>query len=196
MYFSTKSKANIAGDFIFIMLIIGMIIPSTRAQIMGGVNKIKAFVIAPEVQESTDAKQLTADDFNYPMLDLSGKELNLSDYKGKVIFLNLWATWCPPCVAEMPSIQNLYDEIENNENIQLVVLSNEKISKVQPFIQNKEFTFPVFSSNYQLPKPFETESIPTTFIISKSGKIIVREIGASDWGSSHIIETLNKLAEE
>lgn len=123
-------------------------------------------------------------DYNFTMRDLDGKKISFNTMKGKTIFLNLWATWCGPCRAEMPSIQKLYEQTDK-EKIVFVMLSvddNNYPKKVSKFITSSEYTFPVYLAE-TLPAVLNVPSIPTTFVISNDGKIIYKKVGMANYSS-------------
>lgn len=195
-YLKKKSKFSIATDILFVALIVSLIFPSSRIEVMALVNKIRVAIVQPEMNNEETAIQLSENDFAWTFEDMNGNQHKLSDYKGKVLFLNLWATWCPPCVAEMPSIQKLYDKFKDNNQIEFLIISSEKAEKINAFIKKRGFTFPVKIAKYQLPDALYTKSIPTTFLISKSGKIKVKEIGAANWGGDKMEKIVKELINE
>lgn len=194
--YKKKSLKNKISDVIFIVFIIAMLTPSGRLAIGGFVNRVKAMVIQPSVTSEKDAVQLKETDYNWEFKDISGNTINLSDYKNKVIFMNFWATWCPPCVGEMPAIQDLYDTYKNDNRIQFLMLTNDKPEKIKEFIKKRDFSFPVFTYKFRPPKVLESQVIPTTFVISKKGKIMVKETGASKWNGKKSKELISKLLSE
>jgi thiol-disulfide isomerase/thioredoxin len=122
-------------------------------------------------------------DYNMTLKDLKGNPLNVNQLKGKVIFLNLWATWCGPCRVEMPSIQNLYNKVDH-EKIIFIMLSldaPESQTKVGKYVKEKDFTFPVYLPSGLLPSQLDVPSIPTTFIIGRDGKIKSKKVGVSNY---------------
>jgi len=195
-YLKKKSTFGKISDLIFIALIIALFIPGSRLAIGGFVNRIKSYIIEPSIKEDGNETVLSANDYFWELEDISGDKVNLQNYKGKVIFLNLWATWCPPCVGEMPGIQQLYDKFKNNENIVFLLVSTEDSKKVKTFINKREYTFPVYTTEYQSPKVFFSQSIPTTFLISKTGKIKIKETGALNWGGSKMENIIKDLLQE
>jgi thiol-disulfide isomerase/thioredoxin len=134
-------------------------------------------------------------DYNMTLKDLKGNPLKVDQLKGKVIFLNLWATWCGPCRVEMPSIQNLYNKVDHDK-IVFVMLSLD-VDKNQPkvvnYIKDKDFTFPVYMSAGQLTQQLDVPSIPTTFIIGKDGKIKSKKVGASNYDTDKFKKFLEGL---
>jgi thiol-disulfide isomerase/thioredoxin len=139
-------------------------------------------------------------DYNFSIKDMKGNKIDFNQYKGKVIFLNLWATWCGPCRYEMPSIQSLYSSIGTNDSIVFIMLSMDRDAdrgKVAKYIEDKQFSLPVFmpSGNLSM-KLQEVNSIPTTFIISADGKIASKKVGAVNYDTDKFRKYLNELAAE
>lgn len=135
-------------------------------------------------------------DYNFSIKDLNGSKIPFEQFKGKVVFLNMWATWCGPCRAEMPSIQSLYEKVKS-DSIVFVMLSWDRDSdksKIEKYIEKNSYTFPVYQRSSYLPDNLEVPSIPTTFIISKDGKVIQKEVGVRNYDSKKMIEYLKAEA--
>lgn len=192
-YLKKKSLWGKISDVIFIVFIVAMFIPNSRMAIAGFVNRIKSMVIQPSVNNNNTQ---TIGEINWQLTDVNGSTVNFNDFKGKVIFLNFWATWCPPCVGEMPSIQNLYSEFKDNKNIVFLLVSRESTDKIKAFTSNKNYTFPVYSNKFSPPNIFASNSIPTTFVISKNGVIKVKEKGAANWGGDKMKKIITDLINE
>jgi thiol-disulfide isomerase/thioredoxin len=131
-------------------------------------------------------------DYGFEIKDLSGNKVSFDHYKGKVLFINLWATWCGPCKAEMPGIQSLSEKLKN-EDVAFVMLSVDKetsLPKVKSYLENNQFTFPVFMPNGFLPELLHVPSIPTTFIVNKAGKIIMKEVGTRNYDTNKMVNFL------
>lgn len=121
--------------------------------------------------------------YDFKIKDLAGNRIDFNQYKGKVVFLNLWATWCGPCRAEMPTIQSLFNKI-NSDKIAFVLLSldeDKNKEKVERYVKDRAFTFPVFMPSGHLPEQLQVPSIPTTFVIAKDGKILTKEVGTANY---------------
>lgn len=134
-------------------------------------------------------------DYDFALIDLGGKRLDMKDLKGKVIFLNLWATWCGPCRVEMPSIQNLYNSVDKDK-VAFVMLSLDQEGqqkKIQKFIADKEFTFPVYTPASSLPGLLRVTTIPTTFIISPDGKVKSKKTGMANYDTEEMREFIDEL---
>ncbi len=191
-YLKKKSIWGKISDVIFILFIVAMFIPDSRLVLGGFVNRIKSMVIEPSLKENNDLV-IDYNSTNWQLTDINGNSTNFKSLKGKVIFLNFWATWCPPCIGEMPQIQELYDKFKNNEDVVFLLVSNEDLSKIKTFISNKEYSFPVYSSRYKAPEIFASKSIPTTFLIDKNGIIKVKETGAKNWGGEKMEQIITDL---
>ncbi len=127
-------------------------------------------------------------DYDFVVKDLNGEKLNMKDLKGKVIFLNLWATWCGPCRVEMPSIQNLYNTVDKDK-VAFVMLSLDQEaqhSKVRQFISDKDFTFPVYQPASPLPNLLRVNTIPTTFIVGADGKVKSKKTGMANYDTEEM----------
>lgn len=132
--------------------------------------------------------------YNFSVKTLAGETIDFNKYKGKPVFLNLWATWCGPCRAEMPSIQNLYDKV-NKDSVAFVVLSldaADDLQKVNKYVESKGFTFPVFIAA-ELPQQLQVKLIPTTFVIDKDGMFAYRKEGMADYDTKQFKKFLDKL---
>jgi thiol-disulfide isomerase/thioredoxin len=131
------------------------------------------------------------EDYDYKLVNSKGNTVNLLDYKGDVIFINFWATWCPPCVAEMPDLQLLYDAY--GEKVTFLFIARDKKEKVSNFIMKKNYNLPVYFESGFTPKTLYSAALPTTFIIDKKGNIVVAETGSADWNSESVRILLDGL---
>jgi len=133
---------------------------------------------------------------NYDWQLISQEDLatNFENEKGKVVILNMWATWCPPCVAEMPSFQKLYNDY--GDKVSFLFVAQDEKQKVSSFLSKNAYTLPVYYENGSRPKVFESNSIPVSYIIGKKGKISFTHTGAADWNSAAIRLSLDALLAE
>lgn len=121
-------------------------------------------------------------DYGWQMNALDGRAVSFGEFRDQVVFLNVWATWCVPCVAEMPAIQRLHDAV-SAEGVALVLVSNEDADTVRGFVEKRGYTFPVYLSQ-KLPGVFDTETIPATFVVSREGRVVLSHTGAAAWDST------------
>jgi thiol-disulfide isomerase/thioredoxin len=151
------------------------------------VNKLISF--APSEVSKEDQLQLT--DYNWKLSSSDHKSLNLSAYKNRVIVINFWATWCPPCVAEMPSFQDLYTDY--SDKVVFLFVAHDEKEAVATFFNKKGYELPVYFEMSASPAVFETKSIPKTFVIGKNGNIIVAKTGVANWNSDEFRKILDTL---
>ena len=128
--------------------------------------------------------------------DLAGKQIKLSDHRGKIIFLNFWATRCTYCREEMPAIQSLHDKLKGEKFVVITVALDTR-PEVKSFIEEGKFTFMVLLDSKGIAADlYHVTSIPATFVIDKKGKVIDRVIGPRDWAEDSLIRSFKKLARE
>lgn len=137
---------------------------------------------------------------DFTLKDLSGNSVTLSDMQGKVVLLNLWATWCPPCKKEMPSMEELYRDLPRDEFTILAVAApnapRESLAQIESLIENNDYTFPVLlDEDMRVNGTYGTGSIPTSWIIDPEGMLAARLVGAVDWKKEAIVSALSKLSE-
>lgn len=131
---------------------------------------------------------------DFKLKDLSGKELSLSDLKGKKVFLNFWATWCPPCKQEMPEIQKLYEETKDSDLVIITVDIGEPLGEVKSFIDKNKYSFKVLlDSNQSVATKYNITAIPTSYFIDEEGNIISKSSGGMSINQmKEYIKTLDK----
>jgi thiol-disulfide isomerase/thioredoxin len=146
-------------------------------------------ILQPEKIDSV----LTAD-YGFWLLDADGQRYSFTNFRNKTVFVNLWATWCPPCIAEMPDIHDLYKK--TGEEVQFVMISLDKDPALAfEFVERKGFDFPVYSLAGPLPEVFQSRSIPTTFVISPEGEVVVKQSGMAKYDTEAFRRFLLDLAE-
>ena len=141
-------------------------------------------------------KGVSAPDFALP--DLDGKTVNLADYKGKVVLLNIWATWCPPCVEEMPSMEKLHQKLKDEDfKILAVSIDVSGAKAVIPFMKKHKLSFSVLTDTEGAIKSlYQTTGVPESFIIDKQGIIVEKVIGPRDWAAPSTISSFQNLIQK
>jgi len=134
-------------------------------------------------------------DFN--LTDIKGTAHTLADYRGKVVAVNFWASWCPPCIKEMPSMQRLQEKLDDEPFVMLPINVGEKKYKVWKFVKLIDFTLPV---------PLDTQSVtfadwdvsvlPTSFLLDKDGRVRYRVQGDLEWDSQEVVSVIEELINE
>jgi thiol-disulfide isomerase/thioredoxin len=161
-------------------------------------HEAKAQISPEAIKAFQDAKvpllRQQVDSRNFTLSLLDGVNTSLFANKGKVVILNFWATWCPPCREEMPSMEILYKRFKNNGLEILAVDGGEDDDTVRQFIRNSNYTFPVLiDKNGMVNYVYGIQAIPTSFIIDREGKILIRIIGSIKWDSPEIIKAFDAL---
>ena len=129
--------------------------------------------------------------------DQSGKEVSLSRLRGKVVLVNFWATWCPPCVDEMPSLQQLQGRMANKPFELLALSVDDSWEAVNRFMKDNGFVLPVYADfDKRISTLYGTSMWPETYIVDKKGKIAYKVVGAKDWTSSEVLKFLDVLVAE
>lgn len=184
MKINKSKRKNILLLAVFLLIII----PQTRLPIQVFLNKGLA-LISPSVISKDDQTKMNT--YNWKLKDYKERILDFETVKGKVVLINFWATWCPPCIAEMPSMQSLYNDY--SDKIEFVFVSNESTQTVLKFLDEKEYTFNIYKGVTTPPESFDISSIPRTFLIDKKGNIVIDKSGASNWNSDTVRETIDNL---
>lgn len=141
----------------------------------------------------TFAAQTSAPDFT--LNDIDGKKVNLSEFRGKVVLLNFWATWCGPCRAEMPSLHNLYNEYKDKGFVVIAISADTSEKPVKSFAKELKLSFPILMDKNKAVSfdDYGVLGLPTTFLIDKNGIIIEKIMGEREWDSPQMKEKILKL---
>ncbi|TDU40466.1 thiol-disulfide isomerase/thioredoxin [Gelidibacter sediminis] len=142
--------------------------------------------------EAGDSTTATEADFSLKLMDRDGKVTSLADLKGKVIFMNFWATWCPPCIAEMPSIDKLHEEM--GDEVAFVILSlDQNFELAKAFDKRKGYNLPIYAPASNLPPMYQSSAIPTTYVIDAAGNLALTHKGMADYSNSEFKDFLRSL---
>ncbi|WP_240607740.1 TlpA family protein disulfide reductase [Marixanthomonas spongiae] len=144
------------------------------------------------IQEEPVSSNLTKVDYNLIFTDRDGNTRSLEEFKGKVIFLNFWATWCPPCIAEMPSIDSLHEEM--GDEVAFVLLSfDDDFEKAKAFDKRKGYNLPIYAPASNLPQMFQSSALPTTYVIDAKGNLALTHKGMADYSDPEFKKFLESL---
>lgn len=173
-----------------IAFVVLLIIPQTGRPIKVFVNRLISF--SPSSIDQKDQKTLSS--YKWELKDIKGEIVNFSQSEKRVAVVNIWATWCPPCIAEMPSLQNLYNEY--GDKVDFYFVASDKKEKVTRFLAKEGYNLPVYFYHGIIPPLLETGSLPTTYLVDKKGKIIISKKGSADWDSDSVKKLLDKAIAE
>ena len=135
---------------------------------------------------------------NFRLDDLGGRKVELKHFKGKVVFLNFWATWCGPCKEEMPAMEALYNQFKDKDFVFLAIsVDYAGLKTVKEFVEKYRYTFPVLMDpKGETLDRFGVKGIPTTVLIDRKGLMIGKAVGPKDWKRPEVISILNLLLEK
>ena len=131
---------------------------------------------------------------NFILKSLEGNEVSLEDYRGKIVLLNFWATWCLPCRTEMPSMEKLYNEFKDKDFTILAIDMQEDADSVKVFREKYKLNFPILlDSDGSVGQFYDVIGIPTTYLVDREGNIIGGAIGARDWANESAFMLISQL---
>lgn len=143
----------------------------------------------------------------FEVVDAAGETVTLADFQGKVLLLNVWATWCPPCVYEMPSMQRLYDEVQDDDFEIVAVSVDGGVGQRGPlgriggdpwaFADSLELRFPIYRDpDGRIMRSYQTVGVPESYVIGRDGKIYRKVSGATEWDHPRYLEFVHRLLDE
>ena len=188
-YFKKKKPFSIFTDFLFIIFIILLIIPGTRKEVSSFLIRLTSL---PPSELSTDSQfKINDETINWKFYDMQGNTVSFASLQDKPVFLNFWATWCPPCIGELPGIKELHDNYK--DKVHFVLATNENPEKVKAFADKQGYGDLPFYINTSTPADFASESIPATFVINRNGMIVINKKGAARWNSDKMKKIIDEL---
>jgi thiol-disulfide isomerase/thioredoxin len=150
---------------------------------------------APELPTGPNVPVLGRADPGWKLETLDGQEVSFDRFHGTTVFLNIWATWCLPCVAEVPSIHALYDAVKD-EGVAVVLVTEEPPEAARRFVAKKGWHVPVYIARAGVPAVFDTGAIPATFLLNRRGEVVYRHTGSADWNTEACRGFLRRLQRE
>jgi len=181
------------SNIIFGVLLMLMIIPKTRSFIQENIYKVIGKINPPNAIAIPNQKMIGKYKGELKAIN-TNHDIDFENLKGKVVLVNYWATWCPPCVAEMQSLQNLYNAYKD-EVVFLFITTDSEVVTID-FLNKNKYTIPCYNAISNLPSELDTSSIPATFLIGKQGNIVIKKTGSADWNTKQIRTMINSLIEE
>lgn len=176
---------------LLIVIAVGLlVVPQTSIPIKVFFQRL--IMTSPSELDASEIKELSS--YNWKINTLDGETVNFTRSKNKVTVVNLWATWCPPCIAELPNFQNLYDEYGDEVDFYFVSAEDQEV--VLRFLQKKEYNLPMYLEATRPPSELRVSTIPTTFVIDKKGRIVLQKTGVARWDSDEVKAILRNLLDE
>ncbi|MXV52336.1 redoxin family protein [Pedobacter sp. HMF7647] len=185
------SASNISSAAILVFCLILLFSPGAKAFVLQGLMKVGLFQVEPNSAYPAEAKLVPEMSFK----NSEGKITDLRDLRGKVVFVNFWATWCPPCRAEMPSIEKLYQSSKANDSIVFIMVDVDgNLANSRKFMDKRKYSLPVYSVEGTIPETLFRGSVPTTFILNKHGEIVFLHEGVADYSAKKVSDYLAQLS--
>jgi thiol-disulfide isomerase/thioredoxin len=195
-----KYLSNISTGVLVAFVAAMFLFPSFKGKVMQGLMKVGLF--QPNIPDISKEEVVTEFASNTEMDRIlfknnDGEVIPLSSLKDKVVFINFWATWCPPCIAEMPTIQKLYSEFKDNEDIvfMMVDVDNQR-EKSQAFMDKRKFDLPIYTPAGPIPSSYLGGAIPTTLVLNKQGEVVFKHEGMGDFSNEEFKTFIKQLLGE
>ena len=198
-----STKRTIIEYAIFALVVLILYLTGLHTEVIGFMQRglLATGLITPKIEmvDDTDNQaDITAStttppaDFNLMLMDEDGQTILLEDFKGKPIFMNMWATWCPPCIAEMPNINKLYKEIGSQVNFVMIALDDD-FETAKAFNTRKGFDMPIYTLQSRRPAMYQSTTVPTTYVISAHGHLMLTHKGMANYNTSKFKRFLEEL---
>lgn len=182
-------KKNLLNAALMLLLLVVIFVPDAKAFLIKGLMEIGFY--KPKI-EIPVAPGMSLSGIRFK--DVKGNVVDLGDLRGKVIFLNFWATWCPPCRAEMPSVNKLYKQFKDDKNVVFIFADADgDLGKSTRFMADRQYELPVYKVESNVPEQIFSGSLPTTVVFDKQGRLSMHHEGAADYADKKIVDFLNKL---
>ncbi|WP_425640232.1 TlpA family protein disulfide reductase [Algoriphagus yeomjeoni] len=165
--------------------------------IIGGLQSV--ILSTGLIKPKLEIPDLTDQQFDYrgKFLTFDGEQIDLESYRGKTLFINLWASWCGPCRAEMPHISELYKSVQEEPNLEFLMIGiDQDIKKSAGFLEGKSWAFPTAHASFGLNQSLQSQSIPTTLVVNPEGKIVFYQEGMSNFNTDEFREFLKNQSKE
>ena len=190
--FREKKWYSKAFDLLFAVLVVLLIVPSTRKEVLTYTSKVRMYLTSVEEKESGEALKGQE---TLVFKDSEGQKHRIGDYFDKPVFINYWATWCPPCRAEMPSMERAWKELADEDILLIGINVGEDADTVNGFIEQVPVSFPL---------PMDTDSkltqtwpllrgLPTTFVVDPDGRLVYLATGEREWDDPVLLDLVRAL---
>lgn len=197
---NNKFKKNIIEYGLFAVIVLGIYFSGIHTEIIGFAQRglLATGAMNPDVSQVEEAPKTlsttaTKANFNLKLVNSKGEKVTMEQFRGKTIFINFWATWCPPCVAEMPGINDMYNDIDKDKIEVLMVSFDRKFEKAVQYKNKNNFDFEVYAPTAAIPQMYNSSSIPTTFIIDSKGELVFTHKGMANYNRDDFKKFLRSL---
>lgn len=198
-----KTKKSLIEYSVIGAIILTLFATGLHTEVLGFMQRglLATGIMNPDLEQKAEiasADTATIDsspkaDFSMNLINSKGEKVSMEEFRGKVIFMNIWATWCPPCIAEMPGINKLYNDVKNQDVVFIMLSVDQNFQKAIDFNKNKGYDFKIYRVDGQMPQMYSTQSIPTTYIIDAKEKIVLTHMGMGNFDTNEFKEFLQDL---
>jgi len=183
-------KKNWGSLLFYALLALVIFSPSAKSWLLQ--QAVSTGLFKAEIKKDHTDKNTAPISFSFN--DASGRTVDIAELKGKVVFINFWASWCPPCRAEMPSLENLYQKLkDDNRFVFLFMNEDEDKNKAAQYLQKNQFTIPLHSISGNVPAEIFSGTLPTTVVLNKEGKVVLKHQGMAEYDSEDFIAQLKEM---
>lgn len=192
-----KTRKSLIEYGVIIAIFGGLYFTGLHTEVLGFLQRgvLATGIMDPDLDKEKDLavnENYPKADFSLNLINSKGENVSMEELRGKVIFMNIWATWCPPCVAEMPGINKLYQDVDK-EKVAFIMLSvDQDFQKAIDYNNRKGYEFEVYEAAGGLPQMYHSQSIPTTYVIDASGNLVLTHMGMGDYDTKDFKEFLKK----
>lgn len=192
-----KTKKNLIEYGLIIVIFGGLYVSGLHTEVFGFLQRgiLATGIMNPDLENGADLavnETYPKADFSMNLINSKGERVAMEELRGKVIFLNIWATWCPPCVAEMPGINKLYKDVDKDKVAFIMLSVDQDFQKALDFNSRKGYDFEVYAPAGGLPSLYQSSSIPTTYVIDANGKLVLTHTGMGDYNTKKFREFLKE----
>lgn len=189
-------RKNWSTILLFAIFIVLLVSPDAKAWLMRQV--ISTGLLNSKIKEKNIEKSTVENSArfsnNFSVIDEKGQSISTSELKGKVVFINFWTSWCPPCRAEFPSIQKFYEKYKGNKELVFLTINLDDEPKAgKLYLEKENFTIPFLIPNGNIPTEYFNGSLPTTVVLDKTGKMRMHHAGMADYSKSSFYEEIDQL---
>ncbi|WP_132055331.1 TlpA family protein disulfide reductase [Pseudocnuella soli] len=188
-----KKWLRILGNIFFYGALLFLLFnPTAKGWFLRQLMEVGLFRAQIEQEAATPNQPAVATAFAFQ--DATGIMRTTADLKGKVVFINFWATWCPPCIAEMPSLNDLYQQFRDDDRLVFLFINEDAdVQKAKAFLQKKSYSLPLMTNTGQVPAQIFSGTLPTTLILDKDGNVVFRHEGLAKYNSASFVKQLKSL---
>jgi len=185
-------KKHYVNLLIFGFALTILIVPEAKVLLQQGLMKVGLFQPSIEKVEP----KINSTNSNFTLINHSGEAVQMQELKGKIVFVNFWATWCPPCLAEMPTIQTLAENFKNDDRYVFLLVEVESNNpKAQNILDKRNIDLPLYFPYTNIPDNLYKGTLPTTIIFDKEGNLVFQEAGMANYASSKMITFMHELSQ-